>query len=58
MSGIAVATVSRALPPGLQRRILRCAMTALREAGATDIATAITPSDVVVRADVPEASEA
>jgi hypothetical protein len=49
-----VMTVSRELPQDLQRRILRCAVTAVRDAGATHVATSITDSQLVVEAELPD----
>jgi hypothetical protein len=53
MNDQTVVTVSRALPQDLQRRILRCAVSAVRDAGATQVATSITDEELVVEAVVP-----
>jgi hypothetical protein len=52
MNAQPIATVSRELPLELQRQILRCVVTAARDAGATNIATSITASDLVVDGNV------
>ena len=49
-----VMTVSRELPQDLQRRLLRCAVSAVREAGATQVATSITDDALIVEAHLPE----
>ncbi len=52
MDVLPVMTVPRSLPTDLKQRLLRCAVTALRDAGATDVATTVTASELVVEADV------
>lgn len=52
MSDTAVTTVSRDLPRDLQRQILRCALAALNDAGTKDITTSITPTELIVSADI------
>jgi hypothetical protein len=56
MAESTVLTVSRDIPAELQRQILHCAITAVRQAGATGVATSLTKSSLIVSADVTDDS--
>lgn len=50
-------TLPIALPSALKRRLLRCAMSALKDAGASQVSSTITPAGLVLEAAVPGAPQ-